>query len=280
MVLGLNFAGRDLLYAVSAGGKVTSLVHIGRIALNVDAGHALARPGSDALRVLLAAVRDLVAKHGISRIRLVLPAEEETWATVPKLVYDHADEREAYLDTLFHGSPRQDRVTTWHELSNRDYKLLSVRSKAGLAAYREIGELASEYDLCSEFESGLRWNATQASPGSVLMIGCHRNVLSVCSYTLGQMRAATWFRFEDPTDVRYLWPHTAASAKWMSGVYDRILLHGSNAWQYGDLLRAFHEPEIPFKRLDSLHHIGVSADEQTYGFGLDSAFQAIMMAID
>jgi hypothetical protein len=41
VVLGLNFAGRDLLYAVSAGGKVTSLHHIGRIVLNVDATHAL-----------------------------------------------------------------------------------------------------------------------------------------------------------------------------------------------------------------------------------------------
>ncbi|MEN9840027.1 MAG: hypothetical protein RL177_1506 [Bacteroidota bacterium] len=280
MVLGLNFAGRDLLYAVSAGGKVTTLHHIGRIVLNVDATQALGRPGSEDLRVVSAAVRDLVVKHGIKRIRLIVPAELETWATVPKLVYDHPDEREAYLSILHHGVDRAELAPTWHELSNRDYKLLGVRAKSTLAGYREIGDLAPEYDLCSEFEAGLEWISAQSNPGSVLLIGCHESVLTVSSFTLGSLRAATWFRFEDPSDLRYLWPHTAASAKWMSGVHERILLYGANAWQNADLLHAFHESSIPFLRLDSLSLIGVAAEEQTYGFGLDEAFPAIMMAIN
>lgn len=280
MVLGLNFAGRDLLYAVSAGGKVTSLHHIGRIVLNVDATQALSRPGSDAMRVVIAAVRELVIRFEIKRIRLIIPAELETWATVPKLVYDHPDERDAHVSILHHGIERSELVATWHELSNRDYKLLGIRTKSLLSGYREVGELASEYDLCSEFEAGMEWISTQANPGGVLMIGCHEQVLTVSSFTLGNLRATTWFRFEDPTDLRYLWPHTASSAHWMSGVHERILLYGAKAWQCADLLRAFHEASIPFHRLDSLSQIGIAAEEETYGFGLDEAFPAIMMAIN
>lgn len=280
MVLGLTFAGRDLLYAVSAGGQVTSLHHIGRIVLNVDATQALGRPGSDALRVVASAVRELVSTHSIRRIRLVVPADMEAWAMVPKLVYDHPDEREAVLKVLFHGTDRSELVPTWHDLSNRDYRMLGIRTRSLLAGYREIGELAPEYDLCSEFEAGLQWMSTQTTPGGVLMIGCHEHVLTISSYTLGNLRAATWFRFEDPTDLRYLWPHTAMSATWMTGVHDRILLFGAQAWQLADLLRTFHDPGIPFERLDSLARIGVTADEQTYGFGLDEAFPAIMMAIN
>jgi hypothetical protein len=280
VVLGLNFAGRDLLYAVSAGGKVTTLHHIGRIVLNVNATHALGRPDSEAFRVLTATVRDLAVTHNIKRIRLIVPAELETWATVPKLVYDHADEREAYLSILHHGAERAELAPTWHELSNRDYKLLAIRTTSTLAGYREIGELAPEYDLCSEFEAGLEWISAQSNPGGVLMIGCHDGVITATSYTMGRLRAATWFRFEDPFDLRYLWPHTASSAKWMTGVHERILLYGSMAWQHADLLRPFHESSIPFLRLDSLPLIGVVAKEQTYGFGLDEAFPAIMMAIN
>jgi hypothetical protein len=280
VVLGLNFAGRDLLYAVSAGGKVTSLHHIGRIVLNVDATHALGYPQSNEMRVVVSAVRELVTQFGIKRIRLIIPAELETWATVPKLVYDHPDEREAYLNILHHGTERVELVPTWHDLSNRDYKLLSIRTKSLLLGYREIGELAPEYDLCSEFEAGLEWISAQANPGSVLLIGCHQKILTVSSYTLGNLRAATWLRFEDPSDLRYLWPHTASSAHWMSGVHERILLYGAQAWQQSDLLRAFHEATIPFQRLDSLSLIGVAAEEQTYGFGLVEAFPAIMMAMN
>lgn len=280
MVLGLNFAGRDLLYAVSAGGKVTSLDHIGRIVLNVDASWALGRPKSDEMRVVLAAVRELVTTFSIKRIRLIVPADVETWAIVPKLVYDHPDERDAHLSVLHHGADRADLVPTWHELGNRDYKLLGIRMKSLLTGYREVGELAGEYDLCSEFEACQQWISHQASPGGVLMIGCHDHVLTVSSFMLGNLRAATWLRFEDPTDLRYLWPHTSSSAKWMSGVHERVLLFGAKAWQHADLLRAFHESDIPFHRLDSLPLIGVVADEQTYGFGLDEAFPAIMMAIN
>jgi hypothetical protein len=70
------------------------------------------------------------------------------------------------------------------------------------------------------------------------------------------------------------------SATWMSGVHDRILLYGAQAWQLADLLRTFHDPGIPLERLDTLARIGVTAEEQTYGFGLDEAFPAIMMAIN
>lgn len=280
MVLGLTFAGRDLLYAVSAGGQVTSLNHIGRIVLNVDATQALGQPGSDALRVVAASVRELVSTHAIRRIRLIVPADMEAWATVPKLAYDHPDEREAVLKVLFHGTERSELAPTWHDLSNRDLRLLAVRTRSLLAGYREIGELAPEYDLCSEFEAGLQWLSAQSSPGGVLMVGCHEGLITVTSYTLGHLRAATWFRYEDPADLRYLWPHAAMSATWMSGVHDRVLLYGAQAWQLADLFRGFHDPKLPLEPLDTLQLIGVSAEEQTYGFGLDEAFPAIMMAVN
>ncbi len=280
MVLGLTFAGRDLLYAVSAGGHVTSLHHIGRIVLNVDATQALGQPGSDALRVVAASVRELVSTHSIRRIRLIVPADMEAWATVSKLAYDQPDEREAILKLLFHGTERSELVPTWHDLSNRDLRLMAVRTRSLLTGYREIGELASEYDLCSEFEAGLQWMSAQTSPGGVLMIGCHERLITVTSFMLGHLRAATWFRYEDPADLRYLWPHTAISAPWMTGVHDRVLLFGAEAWQFADLLRGFHDPTLPFERLDTLKSIGVSAEEQTYGFGLDEAFPAIMMAVN
>ncbi len=280
MNLGLNFAGNDLLFAVSAGGHVDSVHHIGRISLAVDTRRAVRNPSSSAMGVVQSSVKDLITKFGIQRIRIVVSPDLESWVTVPKLVYDHVDEREAYLSVLYHGEERAELVPTWHDMCNRDYKLMSIRRKPVLAAYRAIGELAPEYDLCSEFEAGMQWISRLSSPGGVLMIGSHNQLLTIASYTFGGLRAATWLRYDDPSDLRYMWPHMAESAKWMSGIHDRVVLFGSQAWHHSELLKGFHDPAIPISRLDSLHLIGVAAEEKTYGFGLDEAFPAIMMAIN
>lgn len=280
MVLGLTVAGRQLLYAVNATGKDEVLRHIGRIALTVDATQALRHPDSDSMRVILAAVEKLVDQHSATRIRIILPAELECWATVPKLVYDHPSERDAYLAVLHHGSNRSDLVPIWHDLNNRDYKLFCIRNKPTLAGYKKIGELVPEYDICSEFEAGQQWTSRQASQGGLLMVGCYDRYLAVTSYALGKLRAATWIAFEDPADLNYTWPNTAISAKWMSGIYDRVALYGPLAWQFADILKPFWDAQAEVIRLDTLRGIGVSAPEETYGFGLDEAFPAIMMAID
>lgn len=279
MVLGLHTTGHNLYFAVGSPESPEPVRHIGQVRLSVDAERALRRNDAGALTVVEAAVASLVAQHGVKQIRLYLPADLECWAGLPKLAYDLPDERESVIRSLMPGRDRQDLVATWHEMGNRDYRLMTLRSKTLTAGYRRLAAQVAESELVSEFEAGSRWVSLQASRGGVMVVGCHANRISVASFALGGLRAATWFHVEDPADAAYLWPLLAAEAPWMGGLHDLTVVYGTHSGAYRDRLRPFWDAGGRIIRMDSLEAIGVAAPEETYGFPLEDAFPALMLAL-
>lgn len=279
MVLGLHTTGHNLYFAVGSPDTPEAIRHIGQVRLSVDAERALRRNDPDHLPVVEGAVASLVARYGIRQIRLLLPADLECWAGLPKLAYDLPDEREAAIRTLMPGHDRQDLVATWHEMGNRDYRMLTLRSKTATAGYRRVAGQVAESELVSEFEADLRWVGLQASRGGVMVVACHANRLSVASFALGGLRAATWFHAEDPADARFLWPILASEAPWMGGMHDLTVVYGTHAGPHHDRLHTFWDAGGRVVRMDSLAAIGVAAPEETYGFPLEEAFSAIMLAL-
>lgn len=279
MELGLHAAGNHLYFAVGAEGAADELRHIGRMELSIHADRALRRNDAHGMDVLVTAVRSLITRFGITKLRVLLPSDLECWATLPKLAYDIPDEREAAIGTLMWGRDRSDAVAVWHDMVNRDFRLLTLRSKVQLAGYLRIADLVAEADIASEFEMAHQWIGRQASKGGILMVGCHENRVTIVSFTLGKIRAATWFPLEDPADLTYFWPHTAAMAGWMSGVHDQTILYGARAWKLVDILTPFLDKGTHVRRLDTLPAIGVAAPEDTYGFSLEEAYPALMLAL-
>lgn len=280
MVLGLHATGHNLYFAVGSPDTPERTRHIGQIRLSVDAERVLRHSDAAGMPVVHSAVSALIRQHGITQMRFQLPADLECWAALPKLAYDLPDERESVIRTLMPGRERQDIVATWHEMGNRDYRMMTMRSKQVTSGYRQIAELVPESELVSEFEAVQQWVRHRASKGGILAVGCHGNRISIASFALGALRAATWFHVEDPADARYHWPQTAVAAPWLGGFHDLIVLSGSHAAIYQDLLKPFWDAGSAVLRLDSLAAIGLAAPEETYGFPLDDAFPAIMLAHD
>ena len=64
----------------------------------------------------------------------------------------------------------------------------------------------------------------------------------------------------------------------MTGVHDQIIVYGAMSGPYQEALRPMWDSGGRIVRMDSLATMGVRAPEETYGFALEDAFPAIMMA--
>lgn len=277
--LGICFFGQQLFYAVNEPGTAGRLSHIGCVDFNFDVPDALLSGNNTHFPGIRQAVEHLKETFSIRHIRILSFPNRECWSVFPKIVYDNPDEREAHLAILTGGTGRRDVQPTWHVLSNPQYRLLLLRDRSMLGGLDKIAQEVSTVDLISEFEIGSRWIAHADPGGSFLTVCCFSNCISVSSYLLGSLRGTTWISFPDPDDLPYLWLHHARHLTWMQGIHDHVYVYGFNTHEITDVLLPFWDESGPVEKMDSLEKIRIEAEEQTYGFELERAFPAILLAL-
>ena len=113
------------------------------------------------------------------------------------------------------------------------------------------------------------------STDSFKAIGCYSNVITVSSFVMGKLRAATFIRF------RHIEPQLSVAATGPNldddGVHDTICYYGNKC------LRSmkFSSTSLttgPSTSASIPWPIAVNAPEETYGFNLEEAFPAIILA--
>lgn len=278
--LGLCFFNNQLFYAVNDPERSKRLAHIGSVDFNIDVANAIVTGNEPHFPGIQQTVARLKDSYGINHIRVLSFPTKECWTTLPKLVYDDPDEREAHINILMNGLDRKHIHPTWHPLSNQELKLLLLRNNAALQGLQKLTSSASTTDLVSEFELGERWIDHCNPGGSFMTVCCFNDCLSVGSYILGKMRGATYLPFDDPEDLPYLWLQSSRELNWMQGLHEEIHVYGSNAFHLIEILQPFWDDAATVIKMDSLQKMQVEADETTYGFPLELAYPAVMLALE
>lgn len=279
--LGLCFFDNQLFYAVNKPEKKGSLARIGSVDFNFDVPRAILRRDENHFRGINNTVHQLKEEFGISHIRVLSFPSLECWTTLPKIVYDEPDEREDHINILMQGIERNQIEPTWHGLSNQDFKFLLLRNQERLKGLQKLASNVSTTDLISDFEIGERWIRHSGDKGSFLTVGCFHDSISVSSFILGNLRGATYLTFDQPEDLPYLWLQNANQLNWMKGLHEQIYVYGINAYRIIEILQPFWEDEAAdVIKMDSLEKMRVEADEATYSFNLESAFPAVLLALD
>ncbi|MEX0771641.1 MAG: hypothetical protein WEB89_12190 [Balneolales bacterium] len=278
-VLGICFSGKRLLYAVAnpeAGGE---LLQVGCIDYAFDVLEVFVSHDSEVFSGVYNAIGQLNNEYNFKEIRLLTLPGEECWTTLPKTVYDEQGDREAYLDILTHGFQTKPAEPVWYSVSNRDYKLASLRNQTFLKSLDRLTENITSARYYSDFEVGTRWIEHSKSTGSFLTVSCHKNVISISSFILGKLRSATYIKFDDLNDLPYFWLQNAEHLSWLNGLYDQILVYGYDSYKVLEVLQPFWEDSAQVVKMDTLEKMLVKAREETYSFNLEEAFPAIMLAI-
>lgn len=277
-VLGLCFSGENLYYAVSLEGQKAQLSRIGQVQFQFDVAGAV-KSGGEVFKTVQEAVKRIVKQSGASRVQLVAPAEWEVWTNVPKSVYDEPEERTHYLNAYGSVFPPLDMEPVWFPVSNREFRLLVIRSRS---AQQHLGALVSpavHTETYSQFECGVLFARQTGVKGSFLTIHFSANAVTAASLILGKLRGAVTFPFEHDDDLPYLWLHHARHLHWMRGIHDRALLSGRDVHR-ANRLRSFIDPGTVFLNMDSLDSMQLRADDLTYGFPLSEAWPAVMASLD
>lgn len=277
--LGLCFFGNQLFYAVSQAGSPKKVTCIGSFDFNVDITEALFN-SEQHFRGINQTVRQLKVEYDIQHLRILSFPALECWTTVPKIVYDNADEREKYISILMSGVDRKKIHPTWYNLSNQDYKFLLLRNQASLQELQNLASDASTTDLISDFEIGSRWVEHANPGGSFMTICCFHNCISIASFILGKLRGATYIGFDEMQDLPYLWLQHTQELSWMKGLHEEIYVYGMKAYRLIEILQPFWDEAGTVTKMDTLSKIQIEAEEQTYGFNLEQAFPAIMLALN
>lgn len=278
--LGLCFFENQLFYAVNDPGNTKKLAHIGSVDFNFDVTDAIITGNERHFPGIRQTVSRLKDNFSIEHIRILSFPTRECWTTLPKLAYDNPDEREAHINILMNGIDRKDVHPTWHSLSNQDFKLLLLRNNAALQGLSKLASSVSTTDLISEFELGERWINHVDPGGSFMTVCCFKDCISVGSYILGKMRGATYIAFDDLEDLPYLWLQNSRELSWMQGLHEKIHVYGSNAYHLIDILKPFWDDAATIIKMDNLEKMRVEAEESTYGFELELAYPAVMLALE
>jgi hypothetical protein len=277
--LGVCFSDRQLFYAINQPGETLSLTRIGKIDFNFDVHPSMLHRDAVHYPGLLDATDRLIRQYQVSEMRCLFPATNESWTALPKSVYDQPSEREAYLKILKHGDSRQQLEPYWFELSNRDFRFLTVRNKLQSEGYKQLGDLCSRSDLSSEFEIALKWVRQTQNSGSFQIIGCYSDHITVTSCVMGKLRAATYLRFPYVEDLSYLWMQSAQTLSWLNGVHDAIYMYGTNCYLVHEVLQNHFDKNTRIVRFGTLREMSLQAPEETYGFNLEEAFPAIVLSL-
>ena len=278
--LGICFSGKQLYFAINDTETPNRVKRIGCFDFNFNVAKAIRTQHKDHFSGIHDLVGRLKKQYPFGQIRMLTTPDHECWTSVPKLVYDQSDEREAHLKVIMKGIARQKIEPIWYELSNRDFKFLNIRNRLTMSGYERISEHAPAADFCSDFEIGARWVKHSDAKGSFLTLACYPGLLSVSSYLLGKLRSATYMQFEDYGDIPYLWLYFSQNLKWMNGLYDEILVYGVNTYKVIEALKTVWNETPNIRKMDSLESMQVEADETTYSFSLEAAFPAIMLALN
>lgn len=278
--LGLCFFGNKLFYAVNDPEKPSKLAHIGCYDFNVDITETLLGQSGQHFRGIQQTINQFKAEYDIRHLRILSLPTRECWTSVPKIVYDDSDEREKHINILMSGVDRKNIHPTWYTLSNQDYKFLLLRNDESLQGLQELASNASTTDLISDFEIGLRWVQHAKPGGSFMTICCYQNCISIASFILGKLRGATYIPFDDMQDLPYLWLQHTQQVGWMDGLHENIYVYGKHAFQIIEILQPFWDDAGNITKMDTLEKIQVKAEEKTYGFNLESAFPAMMLALN
>lgn len=277
--LGVAFDANKLFYAVSASARPAFLERIGQIDFSFDLIDSLSRRDPDTFPGLCETIGKLIQEEDASEIRLVYPPQLECWSIVPKSVYDQEDERQAHLGILMQGTPMRRISTQWHTISNRDFKLLSVRKKQHIESFSFLVNGRVNGNLYSDFQIGEKWMEKSHFHGSFLTVSFSGNVLGISSFLLGKLRAATYITCDDISDLPYLWLQNASHLNWMLGMHEQILVYGSQAGRIVDELQSYWDGASEIVVMDSLEKMGFSSDEKTFSFPLEGAFPATLLSV-
>lgn len=278
--LGLCFFNHQLFYAVSSPEQPAHIARIGAVDFNFDVANTIHSGNSTHLPGLRNTVNDIRNRYGAGHVRVLMYPITECWTILPKLVYDDATEREAHINILMNGRSRKTIHPAWHNISKENFKLIRLRTDTALQGIQSVTAEIPNVDLVSAFEIGEDWIKHTRPGGSFLTVGCFDNCISVSSFILGKLRGATYITFDDPDDLPYLWLQQAKELSWLQGLHEQILVYGRQAYHFIEILQPFWDDSGSVTKMDTLDKMQVSADEDTYGFDLELAYPAIMLALD
>jgi len=277
--LGVTFDTNKLFYAVSAPARSSFIERVGQIDFSFDLVDSIARRDPDTFPRICDILSKLIRDEDVSGVRIVIPPILECWSIVPKTVYDQDDEREAHLDILMRGVDIRQMAPEWHQLSNRDFKLLSVRHKANLETFSFLMNGPVNGNLCSDFQIGEKWMQVSRYHGSFMTVSSYNGILSISSYILGKLRAATYISYEDVADLSYLWLQYSSHLPWMLGMHEQILVFGDQSGRIIENLQPYWDDSSEVIVMDSLEKMQLNSEEETYSFPLERAFPAILLSV-
>lgn len=278
--LGVCFFADRLFYAINDSQSNKHLFRIGSYHYNFNVFDAIGATDSEHFPFVNRTLGELINTYQVQSFKALTLPSDECWTILPKPVYDNAEEREDHLSILMKGVPREDLQPIWHTLSKNEFKFLCVRKRSAMQGFEETAKKIATTEFTSDFEIAQKWSGFSNPGGSFLMLGCHENVLTVTSFLLGKFRAATYIQFDQVTDLPYHWLQQSAYSKWMKGLYENIYLFGYDAFAVQQSIQSYWYPSAKITHLNTLQKIGVSADEETYGFDLAAAFPAVMLCLD
>lgn len=277
---GLCFFDRRLFYAITSTKQHSGHIHhIGTVDFSFSVAEALSSDQPANMETLQSGVHKLVNRFNISRLNILQYPKYECWATLPKRIYDDSEEREAYINILMNGVKRKEVHASWYPLSNRDFKLLRLRSDHEIHGLKKLTDRFANVEFLSAFEIDEEWIVRSRSGGSGLIINRFGDCISICSFILGKLRGATYINFEDLNDLPYLWLQKAEDLSWMQGLHEYIYVNGGQRQPVIDMLKPFWDEYGTITQLDTLEKMQVRAEEQTYSFELSMAYPAILLAL-
>ncbi len=277
--LGVCFFADHLYYAVNDSQNSKHLFRIGSFDFNFDVNTAITTQQHEHFPLIKTAFDRLFEEHNIQSVRVLTHPGEECWTALPKVVYDNADEREDHLSILMKGINREDVEVTWHPSSKTSFKFLCLRRKGVMQGFNDLTKQIATTEFASDFEIAQKWSTYHKPGGSFMMIGCHKNVITITSFLLGKFRAATYIHFDQVSDTPYHWLQHAAHISWMNGLHENIYLFGHHTHETEQALQSFWDASSKITHLNTLQQIGVEAEEETYGFDLSAAFPAILLSL-
>ncbi|RNC84377.1 MAG: hypothetical protein ED557_05145 [Balneola sp.] len=278
--LGVCFFSDRLFYAINDPTNDKHLSRIGCFDFNFDVADAISNQHSEQFPHIKATFEKLRVDYNLQSVRSATYPGYECWTSLPKVVYDNADEREDHLAIIMKGIDRKDIEPTWHAVSKPEYKFLSIRRRNVMQGFDQLTEKVGTTEFASDFELATKWSSFNKPGGSFLMIGCHKDVISITSYLLGKFRASTFIKFDQIADLAYHWLQHTLHNNWMKGLHENIYLFGHETYEVEQTLHGLWDKSSVIINLNTLNEIGVVAEEETYGFDLAAAFPAILLSLD
>jgi len=277
--LGINFDSNKLFYAVSRPAQPGVISRIGYIDFSFDLTQSIATRDPDTFPGVCDTLNKLSEEYGVKQRRVVFPPSFECWSIIPKSVYDEDEERQAHLNILMQGTDTDATEAKWHSLSNRDFKLVSIRRKEHIKTFTSLLNGATPEQLLSDFEVGECWLKHSQYHGSFLTISSYNGMIGISSYLLGKLRAATNFTYDDIRDLPYLWLQYASHLPWIEGLHEHVMVFGDHSGKIVETLNAYWDDTADIMVMDSLDKMNLKAGEETFSFPLERAFPAVLLSV-